>query len=265
MAKRFMTTELFEDAWFMDLPAKYKLFWIYLLTRCSNSGIWQVNWKLAQFYVGDNLEPVEVKRIFADRVKEFEDGKYWFIPKFIQFQYGERLSRTNPATMKVIKALEDYKLFDFLPKTKISEGASKHLQSSLQGAQDKEEDKEEEEDKDKAKDKVNFNKEAKKYFLPLFKEYFPEESAMFFEVWCDWVNYRIETGKKLTPRSAKLQLKFLRGRNNRVNIINQSIQNQWQGLFEEKNNGTNKQQAIRGSVDIDKWQRELNTIKPRST
>ena len=225
-----MTTELFEDAWFMDLPAKYKLFWIYLLTKCNNSGIWQVNWKLAQFYVGDNLEPTEVKRVFADRVKEFEGGKYWFIPKFIQFQYGERLSKSNPATSGVIKSLEDFNLLEFIPKTKIYKGASKELPSPLQGAQDKDKDKEKDKDKVKYKDEM----------LGIFLDFKPLHNMLEANTWIEWVEYRMDIKKKLTPRSAKMQLKFLSEQPNPVKCIEQSIQNQWQGLFEERNNGTNK-------------------------
>lgn len=151
MAKRFITTELFEDAWFMDLPSKFKLFWIYLLTKCDASGIWQVNWKIAQFYIGDNLEPAEVQRIFASRIVPIEKGKYWFIPKFVEFQYGTSLSRSNKATLNVIKSLEKYGLFDYLSKTQVIEGASKELPSSLNGAQDKDKDKDEEKEEDKAK------------------------------------------------------------------------------------------------------------------
>lgn len=247
MAKRFMTTELFEDAWFMDLPAKYKLFWIYLLTRCTNAGIWQVNWKLAQFYVGDNLEPTEVKRIFNDRIKEFEEGKYWFIPKFIQFQYGDRLSKNNPATKKVIEELNKLKLFDFALKTKIYEGASKELQSTLQGAQDKDKYKYKEEDKDKVKDKVKYGDDVFLTEAEYQKLCNSQGQIIANKCIVKLDNYKGSTGKKY-----KSDYKA---------ILNWVLDEVKKG----GNNGADKQQAIRGSVDIDKWQKELDTIKPRST
>lgn len=151
MAKRFITTELFKDAWYMDLTNKYKLFWIFLITDCDHAGIWQVNYKTASFYVGEHLEPSECERFLKDRIIKIEDGKYWFIPKFIDFQYGQELKFTNAAGRSVIGVLKKYQLLKFLPKTKIIEGATKELQSSLQGLKDKDK------DKDRVKEKESFD------------------------------------------------------------------------------------------------------------
>lgn len=152
MAKRFITTELFKDAWYMDLPNKYKLFWIFLITDCDHAGVWQVNYKTASFYVGEHLEPGECERFFKDRIIKIEDGKYWFVPKFIDFQYGRELNYNNRAVRSVIEVLKKYNLFKYLPKTKIIEGASKELASTLQGLKDKDKDKDKDEDKEKESD-----------------------------------------------------------------------------------------------------------------
>ncbi len=141
MAKRYYTTDLFDDAWFMDLPSKYKLFWIYLLTKCNHSGIWQVNWKLAQFYCGDNLEPTEVRRILKDRIVSIEDDKYWFIPKFIEFQYGDKLTPDSTIHRGIIENIKKYNLFDFLNKIQISERVDKPFAKPLQRVKDKYKDK----------------------------------------------------------------------------------------------------------------------------
>jgi hypothetical protein len=59
-----------------------------------------------------------------------------------------------------------------------------------------------------------------------------------FNAWNDWLQYRKEKKQKLTPSTAKLQLKFLQGRAGPevVAIINQSITAGWTGLFELKDN-----------------------------
>lgn len=151
MAKRFITTEIFDDSWFMDLPAKYKLFWLYLITKCDHTGIWQVNYKLAQFYVGEHLEPIECERFLKDRIIKIGNGKYWFIEKFIQFQYGNVLSPTNPAVRKVIAKLKESNLVNHLSKVTVIEeknkGAFKELSRSYEASEEEEEDKEEEKDK----------------------------------------------------------------------------------------------------------------------
>lgn len=133
----------------MDLPNKYKLFWLFLITDCDHVGIWQVNYKVASFYVGDHLEPAECERILKDRIIKINDGKYWFIPKFIEFQYGVNLSTKNRALISVIENLKKNDLLKFLPGINIKEAPSKELTSSLEAAKDKDKDK----DKDKVKDK----------------------------------------------------------------------------------------------------------------
>ena len=70
----------------MDLPSKYKLFWFYILDECNHAGIWKVNFKVAQFLIGENLEPIEIKRYLKERIFVIDD-EYWFIPKFLKFQY----------------------------------------------------------------------------------------------------------------------------------------------------------------------------------
>ena len=112
MAKRFTDSNKWKDSWFQDLPTKYKLFWIYLLDECDAAGIWKPNIRLANFQIGEPFEESEVKRVFSDRIEITDDG-YWFIKKFIQFQYGE-LSRTSKPHLSVIKILEKHKIIGYV-------------------------------------------------------------------------------------------------------------------------------------------------------
>jgi hypothetical protein len=105
MAKRFTDTNKWKDSWYQDLPSKYKLFWNYILDECDNAGIWKPNLRLAQFQIGEPFEESEVRRIFADRIN-FTDKGYWFIPKFINFQYGD-LSEACKPHIPVIKKLTE--------------------------------------------------------------------------------------------------------------------------------------------------------------
>jgi len=55
------------------------------------------------------------------------------------------------------------------------------------------------------------------------------------EAWYGWVEYRKSKGKKLTPQTIKLQMKFLEEhKEDHVKIIENSIMNGWAGLFEIK-------------------------------
>lgn len=107
LPKRFTDSQKWEDPWFMDLPNKYKLFWLYLLDTCDHAGIWKVNFKVANFYIGEHLEPSEVKRILTGRIKIIDDT-YWWIDKFIDFQYGG--IKSDAVGKSVQKILERHNL-----------------------------------------------------------------------------------------------------------------------------------------------------------
>jgi hypothetical protein len=64
---------------------------------------------------------------------------------------------------------------------------------------------------------------------------FPFESEGFREAWNSWVIYRKEKKKKLTPSTIKMQLKKLEGIGEvrAIKMIAYSIENGWEGLFEE--------------------------------
>jgi hypothetical protein len=114
MAKRFTDSEKWNDAWFMDLPNKYKLFWLYLLDNCDHAGIWKVNFKVASFYIGEHLEHSEVKRILASRITPLND-EYWFIEKFIFYQYNvqkEELKSNSKVQNSVLKILNKFGIFN---------------------------------------------------------------------------------------------------------------------------------------------------------
>lgn len=63
----------------------------------------------------------------------------------------------------------------------------------------------------------------------------PYESEAFAETWNDWVVYRKERKKKLTPSTIKMQLKKLGGVGEvrAIRMITHSIEKGWEGLFEE--------------------------------
>lgn len=101
MAKRFTSTEKWIDPWFCGLSPICKLFWVYLLDNCDHAGIWQVNWPLVKFHIWEEkVDPT----LYGNRIVVINESK-WFIPKFIEFQYGE-LVDTNNTHRSVIKILE---------------------------------------------------------------------------------------------------------------------------------------------------------------
>lgn len=140
MSKRFTDTNKYKKPFVRNLPGPYKLLWDYLYHDCDHTGIWIVDFEVAQIYLGadmpiDKATAIEYFNADEERIIEFDNGKKWFIKPFISFQYGE-LNSQNRAHNSVISALTINKLLEYV----------KPLISPLQGAKDK--------DKDKDKDKV---------------------------------------------------------------------------------------------------------------
>ena len=148
MPKRFTDSEKWKDVWFQDLSVKHKLFWFYIIDNCTPAGIWKVNIKLVSFQIGDKFNKDELLNDFKDRIIVLENDK-WFIPKFIDFQYGH-LSESCKPHIPVINELKKYRVLkgylNPLDKVKV---------------------KEQEKDKDKEKEKERYGE----YVLLTFEEY----------------------------------------------------------------------------------------------
>lgn len=113
MSKRFTDTEKWEDPWFRNLLTEYQIFWVYILDKVDNAGVWKVDFELAEFCLKKSLNPKELLAVFKDRVVPFDNGERWFIPKFILFQYGELQPTCHPH-QPIIKLLNKYNLQDYL-------------------------------------------------------------------------------------------------------------------------------------------------------
>ncbi len=158
MSKRFIDTEIFNDSWFMNLPPNSKLFFIYLITNCDQAGIIDLNNRLAEFQTGieglaNSLETI-YKEFGEKRIIHLSEN-YYFLPKFVKYQYPNGLSDNVKAQKSVIDKLIE---FNIDPVT-----LTKQLGNSYQTVQDK--------DKDKDKDKETLKggvgeKSADEYFDP---------------------------------------------------------------------------------------------------
>lgn len=121
MAKRFTDTGKWDKGSFAELPAYTKLIWLYLCDKCDHAGIWDANFGLMSYQLGEQITRNDILAL-GDRVEWLSESKL-FIPGFVEFQYGE-LNPDNRAHLSVIKRLQ-------------KEGACKGLTSPLEGAKDK--------------------------------------------------------------------------------------------------------------------------------
>ncbi len=157
MAKRFTDTNKYRKAFYKKLPGAYKLFWDYLYHDCDHAGIWIVDFEVAQLYVGRDmdLDKAIAEYIFNEdeiRIIPFDNGKKWFIPSFITFQYG-KLSDKNRAHSSAIDTLKKFNLLneDLSPIQIIP----KPLWQEPKGDKDKDMDKDKDKEQEQVKKKFN--------------------------------------------------------------------------------------------------------------
>lgn len=134
MAKRFTSTEIWEEDWFLEMPMEYKLFWYYMLSTCDHAGLFKVN---LRSFCGLNGCQID-----ADKAVEFfNNGKnrirvlnksVWYIEDFFVFQYGTTVNTNNRLHASIEKL---YNKFD-LNLTSIR-GVKDHID----GVKDKDKDK----------------------------------------------------------------------------------------------------------------------------
>lgn len=136
MAKRFTDTDKWKREWFTDLDPKAKLVWFYLLDQCDHRGVWFQNFKLLSSQVGFDVSREKFLGWFGDKVQSFDEDKF-FLPSFIEFQYGE-LNEGNNAHKPIIKLLQQ---LGKEPLASPSAAPPQGLGSPTLGAQDKDKDK----------------------------------------------------------------------------------------------------------------------------
>ena len=103
MAKRFISSEIWDKDWFLDLPSKYKILWFYLCTKCDVAGVFDPNLKTVSKILGEKFCEAEVLKVFQGKVYKVKDK--WVLRKFITFQYGDNISSKmiSPITTALAK------------------------------------------------------------------------------------------------------------------------------------------------------------------
>lgn len=97
MAKRFTSTDIWEEDWFLELPLEYKLFWFYILSACDQAGLFKIN--VRSFCSLNNVE-IDIDKAYQlynkgkNRLRKV-NGSNWLIEDFFHFQYGQNLNLNN--------------------------------------------------------------------------------------------------------------------------------------------------------------------------
>ena len=173
MAKRFTDTNKYKKPFIRGLQGAYKLLWDFIYHDCDHAGIWIVDFDIAQIYVGLDMpvNKADALKFFnkdKKRIIEVDKGERWFIPSFIEIQYG-KLNHENRVHLSVIKILNKYKLLN----------NNNDLLSPLKGAK--------KQDIDKNKDNIFYEKKLKfRKEVDFFTDQYDKEMLQeFYEYWSE--------------------------------------------------------------------------------
>lgn len=237
MAKRFTDTEKYRKHFLRSLSAPYKLLWDYILCDCNHAGIWIVDFEAARMYLGKDVrlnEKVALQAFNKDeqRIIPIDCGDKWFVVGFIEYQYGQ-LNPKNRVHASVIKMLERYGLWkDGNLCLDVTNADAHKLPTQKQEEQT--------EQKDELLATVTdvLPKGYELFDLAFISE---EYKDTFFT----WLNYKRERRERYKTQ-ASLETAYKRLLNLGSNdaqlvkqVIEQSIGNNWAGLFALKSKQQN--------------------------
>lgn len=241
MAKRFIDTGILKHHFTRGLEAPLKLLYVHILTDCSHAGMWQVDWEIASIIVGAKINPEKAEKAFAGKIVKIKSGAIWFVPDFIDFQYGT-LSSTNPAHRGIISILQKENLLN-------KDYSLKPLTSSFEGAKDM--DKEKEKDMDKEKGGAGGKTKTEETINP------HPFSIQFMVHWERWLKYKWEEHRDKYKQISTQQVAFnellaLSGENEiqAIELINHAIGKRWKGIYPKHINGKNHSGKNAGAAEI---------------
>lgn len=113
MAKRFISTTLFDETWFHNLTPQMKLAWCYVHSKCDNAGVYNPNKTLADFQIGTQIKWdkfIESAK-GAGKIEILKNGDWW-LTDFVSEQCGTPLSIKSKPHQSVIKLLKQHGILD---------------------------------------------------------------------------------------------------------------------------------------------------------
>lgn len=178
MAKRFTSTEIWGEDWFLDMPNDYKLYWYYVLSSCDHCGLFKVNSGSFCRLLGVKIDSKEALRFFnngKDRILEVSSS-IWLINDFFVYQYGDKFNINNRVHASIEKAYKRYN---------IELTSIRGLKEYTYTLKDKDKDK----DIDNTEEVKNNIESRKKIFydsISKFKDSYPKEVLReFYEYWIE--------------------------------------------------------------------------------
>jgi len=109
MSKRFIDTGFLDQKWIRKLSSEKKIFLIYLMLKCDNGGIIDLDFEDASFWIGKKINDLNfLPESYLIPLNNL--GKY-FMPKFIEWQYKD-LSSNKFIVAQARQILEKHELIN---------------------------------------------------------------------------------------------------------------------------------------------------------
>lgn len=83
--KRFLDTGFLDQKWIRKLPPEKKIFLIYLMLKCDNGGIIDLDFEDAEFWIGKKIG--DLSFLPEGYLILIDDSSKYFMPKFVECQY----------------------------------------------------------------------------------------------------------------------------------------------------------------------------------
>ena len=144
MKKRFTDTDKWQKRWFGDLNPKHKLLWLYCCDVCSAAGIVDFNPRFFSFALGVAVTQDTLNKALGDKIVWLEKYNKFFIPSFVDFQYGQ-LSEVCKPHKPIIEELKKWGLIE-LENGKGTVRVLKGYSKGINTLEEKEKEKEQEQE-----------------------------------------------------------------------------------------------------------------------
>lgn len=109
MSKRFIDNGFLDQKWIRKLNPEHKIFLIYLMLKCDNGGIIDLDFEDASFWIGKEISSVDF--LPEGYLVPINDTGKYFMPKFIDWQYSDLSSNKN-IVQQARQILEKYNLIN---------------------------------------------------------------------------------------------------------------------------------------------------------
>jgi len=109
MSKRFIDTGFLDQKWIRKLSPEKKIFLIYLMLKCDNGGVIELDLEDANFWIGKNIG--DLNFLPEGYLIPLNNSCKYFMPKFIEWQYRD-LSSNKFIVAQARQILDKYSLIN---------------------------------------------------------------------------------------------------------------------------------------------------------